>query len=485
MNSKIKRNFILNTAFQVLRLITPLVVTPHISRVLGADGVGIFSYTYSIVYYFTLFAVLGTTTYGAREIARVQDKPEERSHLFWEIWLLAATTSVISVVGWGVFVLINSQYRLYYMILTLYILAAMADISWFFTGLEKFPAVVGKNIAVRLAEVALTLWLVQKPQHLVLYCAIMAGGTFFGNLSLWIGVGKSLVKVNFSKLRPFRHLKGTLIYFVPTIATSVYTMLDKTLIGMITRDTAQNGYYEQATKIVNVAKAITFTSLNMVVGPRSVHLYAQGKFDEVKKMLHTSLNFMLLMAFGISFGIAGIADLFVPWFFGDGFSEVTLLLKVLAPIIIVISVSNTLGYQYYDPAGLRSKSANYIIVGAGCNLCLNLLLIPYLKSAGAIIGSVAAETVITALYLKNCDGFLKLRSVLQMSWKRLIAGAVMFAFLQWRTPAYNSVMLDIAWLVVQAMAVYFAVLFIVRDKFLIDFLKSYYSKIKAKLSKQQ
>ena len=74
----IKRNYIYNTLYQILTLIIPLVTAPYISRVLGSDGVGIYSYTKSIVTYFTLFAALGTASYGEREIAQKRDSKEER-----------------------------------------------------------------------------------------------------------------------------------------------------------------------------------------------------------------------------------------------------------------------------------------------------------------------------------------------------------------------------------------------------------------------
>lgn len=54
----IKKNYLYNLVYQVLILILPIVTTPYISRVLGAENVGIYSFTISIVTYFTLFGSL-------------------------------------------------------------------------------------------------------------------------------------------------------------------------------------------------------------------------------------------------------------------------------------------------------------------------------------------------------------------------------------------------------------------------------------------
>ena len=68
-----------------MTLITPFITTPYISRVLGADGTGVQSYTNSVVQYFAILAALGTASYGQREIARHRDDIKMRNRLFWEI----------------------------------------------------------------------------------------------------------------------------------------------------------------------------------------------------------------------------------------------------------------------------------------------------------------------------------------------------------------------------------------------------------------
>ena len=48
----LKKNFILSTAYQILLFIVPFITAPYVSRVLTADGVGIYSYTGSNQMYF-------------------------------------------------------------------------------------------------------------------------------------------------------------------------------------------------------------------------------------------------------------------------------------------------------------------------------------------------------------------------------------------------------------------------------------------------
>ena len=51
-NKSLTKNYFYNLIYQVLVLILPLVTVPYVSRVLGAEGIGIYSYTISITLYF-------------------------------------------------------------------------------------------------------------------------------------------------------------------------------------------------------------------------------------------------------------------------------------------------------------------------------------------------------------------------------------------------------------------------------------------------
>ena len=64
------------------------------------------------------------------------------------------------------------------------------------------------------------------------------------------------------------------------------------------------------------------------------------------------------------------------------------------------------GEPVLQSAGLRAVSAKFIVIGAVTNLVFNLLLIPHLKSQGAVNASLLAESTISVLYLPNSSGYL-------------------------------------------------------------------------------
>ena len=426
----LKKNIAISTIYQVLLIILPIITAPYVARVLGPDQSGIYDYTNSIQTYFAMFAALGTASYGAREIARVRDDIAMRSKLFWEIELMTVMTSTVCIIVWFIFIAFTPQYKVIYLVLTMGLFSAMFDISWFFAGMEQFKYTVTKNAACKLIGVVLMFLFVKEQDDLLLYIIIITASTMIGNLSMWLYVPRFTQKVDFKSLRFRKHFHETLIYFVPSIATSVYTVLDRTLIGVITKNKAENGFYHYTMQIINMMKALTFSSLNMVLGSRIAYLFAEEKYDEIKERIKDSINYILFMGIGICFGLSGIAKRFVPIFLGPGYDRVVVMLMLMSPIVVIIGVSNCLGSQYYTPSGNRKLSAKFIIIGAIVNLILNLILIPRYWGYGAIVASLIAELVITVLYFRFCNGYLTADTIVREGWKKLAAGIAMFAVIK-------------------------------------------------------
>lgn len=149
----IKKNYFYNLTYQILLLLTPLLTTPYLSRVLGADGVGTVSFAESIVSYFTLVATLGITTFGQREISYAQDDKVKRSKVFWETKALQAITSIVVLVAYIIFALFQDIRNLY-LILSFNIIAVLVDVVWLLQGMEEFGKIVFRNIVFKVLSIA-------------------------------------------------------------------------------------------------------------------------------------------------------------------------------------------------------------------------------------------------------------------------------------------------------------------------------------------
>ena len=143
---KVNKNFMYNMVYQILLYIIPLIVTPYISRVLGAENIGIYSYTYSIVTYFMLLTLLGINNYGTRNIAKNHKNREKLSLTFSSIYYLQITMGIIMLVIYNISIIfMDKAYTMLFLINNLFIISAILDINWLFFGLEEFKITTFRN----------------------------------------------------------------------------------------------------------------------------------------------------------------------------------------------------------------------------------------------------------------------------------------------------------------------------------------------------
>ena len=198
----------------------------------------------------------------------------------------------------------------------------------------------------------------------------------------------------FRNLHIIPHIKDTLIFFIPTIAASVYSVLDKSVINWITHSETENGYYEQAWKILMIFDSL-IQALATVSAPRMANLYANGKMDEVRERTNYSFQFMMFFAFPCSFGMTAIASRFVPIFFGAGYEGTISILYVFTPLVVIQGMSVYIDGLYLVPTGKRLQSAIIVCIGSALNFGLNIIMVLKLSALGAAVATLITETFIT------------------------------------------------------------------------------------------
>ncbi len=402
MAKSITKNIIYNLLFQVVTLVLPLVTLPYVSRVLGANGVGIYSYTSSITQYFILFGTLGLAMYGNRQIAYMRDNKEDMSRAFWSILLLRMCTTGFAAILYITIFIHTKMYNDIYMIQALTIISAMLDISWLYMGLEDFKKIVSRNIIIKILGVFLIFIFIKSYEDLGLYIFINAATLLLGNAVMWIYLPKTVSKVRIKFNDILINIIPSIRLFIPQIAIQIYLVLDKTFLGLLSNVT-EVGYYEQSEKIVKATLAVV-TVLGIVMMPRMSNLYANGDKEKMNDYLNISLKGVTYVSIPMFIGLIGVANEFVPWFFGDDFNKIKYLIPMLSPILYFIALSSVMGTQYLLPANRIKEYSRSVSIGAIVNIVLNIILIPQYGAIGTCIGTVVAEFTVTAIqykYLRN------------------------------------------------------------------------------------
>ncbi|MGV3026544.1 flippase [Clostridium thermobutyricum] len=467
----VKKNVLYNLIYQVVTLLLPLITVPYISRVLGPDGVGISSYTNSIVQYFIILGTIGISLYGNRQIAYVRDDKHKLSVTFWSITILKLITTGIALI---VYVLIFSRdknYGLIFLIQGINILVATIDISWLYMGLEDFKKTVTRNLFVRIVGVILIFTFVKNMNDVALYVFINAGMAFLGNLVMWPYLPKTVSKVKIKWKDIQYHIKPALALFIPQIAIQIYAVLDKSMLGILS-DTVQVGFYQQSQNIVKMVLGLV-TSLGVVMLPRMSNVFASGDKEKLKEHLNNSLIGVSYVSIPMAFGLASISEKFVPWFFGKNFDEVKYLLIISVPILFFIAISNVLGVQYLLPTNKNRAFTISVTVGAIVNVILNFILIPYFKAFGSCVATVVAEFAVTAVQYALLYKEIDTKPLLKAILKYIIAGAIMTVVVVFIGKFMSATFITTIIQSIVGVIVYFIVLVIIRDeinKLVIEFI---------------
>lgn len=425
MLSNVKKNFIYNLAYQILTLILPLITAPYISRTLGSEAVGRFSYTYSVAMYFSVFIMLGLNNYGNRTIAAIRNDKKKVSQVFLEIYAMQFAMAIIVSLCYIFYVLflIVDDKKLAILQL-LYVFGYIFDINWFFFGLEKFKLTVTRNVIIKLLTVICTLIFVKSPDDIYVYTIIMGGGNLISQVILWKFLKNEieLVRISWGGIR--RHFISNLILFIPVIAVSLYKVMDKIMLGNLSTK-SEVGFYEYSEKIVNILTC-TITALGTVMLPKISNLLALGEQKQVHAYIRKSLKFSMISASAMAFGIAAVASQFAPFFYGEEFEPCGILIASMAPTIIFVSWANVIRTQYLIPLKEDKIYIISVLLGAVCNASVNWLLIPHMGAVGAVIGTVIAEFVVMFYQCARVRKELPMKEYVFDSTAYLLFGVIMY-----------------------------------------------------------
>ena len=396
MSRSIGKNFAWNAAYQLLLILTPLLTTPYLSRVLGPEQVGVYSYTYSVAAYFAMFGILGMAQHGVRAIAQAGSDRARRSRVFWSAWASQLCVAVPVTIMYAVYVCFDSVGGVVVgAVWALQVLSSVIDVSWLYFGVEEFRLPTLRSFATKLAGVAAIFLFVRGPQDLWIYCLSISGATFL-NAVLLLPFLRRYVDFAMPSWGDVKaHFAPNLRLFAPVVAISVYTSLDKIMLGQIS-GMEQAGFYEYSEKLSKMPLALV-TAMGTVMLPRMTAELSEGKEGDALALLGKSLCLMEAVAMCMAFGIAAIAPEFAVVFLGQGYEQCMYIMPVVAIVIPIISASNVIGVQYMLPRCSDVAYTLSVCAGAVMNVALNLALLPHLGAMGAAISTVAAEVAVLAV----------------------------------------------------------------------------------------
>ena len=398
MAQSVKVNYILNLINTGTQMLFPLITFPYVCRVIEADGIGQINFFQSIISYISLFTCLGIPMYAIREIARDRSDVVQMNRTAMEILLLH---SMLTLVGYAIVAILcltvpQIQVNIpLFLILSLTIFFTAIGCEWFYQGIEDFKYITIRGLIIKTVSVVLLFIFVKSKTDLLYYGCYTVFGVLGGNIFNFFRLRKYIHRENiiFSELHIKRHVKPVLKVFSFSVVTSIYLQLNTVLLGFL-KNALAVGYFAAATKVMQMLLMMS-ACLGSVMMPRASHLIAENKEDEFNRLIQKSYDFTLAIALPMTIGLIFCAPSLITALCGVKFEHSILPSQIIAPIILMVAISNVFGIQVLFPKGKINIVTLCCGIGAVADLILNLCLIPFFSYIGTSIAYLGAEVATT------------------------------------------------------------------------------------------
>lgn len=420
-----QKNFIFQIIYQAVVLVIPLVVSPYLTRTLGSTALGTYTYTYSIAYYFVVFGMLGINKHGQRIIAQRRHDYDELRTTFWSLYFIHFVASGLLLLLYYIYViLICRSNKNIAIIQSIYVLSGVLDITWLFYGLEKFKSISIRNLIIKIVETICIFVFVKIPSDVGKYTMIMCVSTCLGQLIMMPQVVSAIPPKKFKINDVKEHVRPLFVLFAAVIASTLYTMFDKTLLGLLS--TTENvAFYEYSDKIVKIPR--TFISvIGTVLFPKACRYAKEGKIDELNKTSKYCFTVTYLIGFAAVFGLFAVSDLFALVYYGEEFSVCGRVIKCMCPLILIIGLGEAVRQCYLYPMRKDGTMVKVLFINAAANIVVSCLLIPKIGIYGAVAGTITAEMIGLIIEMWLCRKFLSIWSIIKEAIPYAFIGTVMY-----------------------------------------------------------
>ena len=374
------------------------------ARLLGAEGLGIFSYAIALGGLITFFEEAGIGTYVTRSFAR---EDTNRSSVFGTALILKIITGVIALLLFvGVGPIVSSMPQSNGIIPVVALLLFCDQLRGFFFAITRAQErmhidagiQIGTNVLIAgLGIAALAI----NPTPLFLTLGYTTGsllGTIAAIVMVWNYIPRPLLK-SFS----YPILKDILRAAWPFVTLAVSNVLifntDSLFLGYY-RTPTDVGLYGAASRLVMMFYVLA-SLFTVATFPALVHKIKEGL--PIRSAIAKSLALMMLVAVPLIAVMTIGAPLVMKLLFGGSFIAAAPILAILSltyiPVFVRVVLNNAILAK-----DIQSQFVVANLIGVAVNIGLDYLLIPHHSGVGAAVASVAGLTVIsiiTAIQLRH------------------------------------------------------------------------------------
>ncbi|MFT6918570.1 MAG: PST family polysaccharide transporter [Cognaticolwellia sp.] len=382
---------------RVAGYIIPLITLPYLVRVLGVEGYGYLGFSVAIVQYFILVVNYGFDLSATSNIAKIPNNKKQISKIFWNILLIrtaAAAIGLATLIIASVF--FSSLGNILSVILACYVSVVGAALfpQWLFQGKEQLGLISTARIILQFLTFPLLFVFVTKTNDIWQAALIGSLPSFLiAIVAVFIIIKREWIDWYKPSWLGIKHeiIDGWHI-FISTASISLYTTSVTVVLGIVS-GAISVGYFTAADRLIKAVLGV-YGPISDAFYPRINAAVADSKEKAV--ILITKLcKLILSIAMCMSITLFCLSDWIIQLLFGSEFSTSADLLKILAFLPVVISLSNIFGIQTLISFGYKKVFSRILIVTGCLSLLLLIPLTIFFAEYGAAISVLVTEVIVT------------------------------------------------------------------------------------------
>lgn len=382
---------------KILNIALTLGLSVVLTRALGAELFGIYTYIFAIIALLAVPAQFGMTTLIVRETVRAEAQHDW--HLLRGLWLWANINAVIISIILVILSILYSKFlassialtsdnAFLYATLALPFIALSALRSSSLQGLRKIVQSQLPESIVRplLLICFFTLYWVFFSKNFTSESAVVLNvvsiilSFVFGAWLLRRETPVELLSKPEPKYKNKEWLKSIIPFSLMEGVSVINTQTDIVMLGIL-GSAIDVGLYRVASQGALIT-TVGLTAVAMAAMPFFARFYAQGDLLKLSKAAVITARVSMILAIPLSLIFIFYGDTVLSILFGREFADGYLILIILTVVQLINAMFGTSG-RILNMTGYEKDTLNGMLVATLCNIMLNLILIPLYSVEGA------------------------------------------------------------------------------------------------------
>ncbi len=151
-----------------------------------------------------IIAGIGIPTYGIREVARLKHDRGKLSKVTSELIMITMFSSIILTILYLIVIFNYNTFRadrLVFMVFGLNLMFSFMNLDWFFSGIEEFGYITGRNIFIKLLSLGAIFTMVSSRDDYLLYGGITVIALIVQNVINLLQSKKNTLAITLKRLK--------------------------------------------------------------------------------------------------------------------------------------------------------------------------------------------------------------------------------------------------------------------------------------------